>query len=487
MGVGAPERPSIRQSCPSARPLRAGRVESLRSSLTLKKRKRKTGARLQLVTFALTLLAGCVSSGWTGATTEADVVKALGPPTRTTTTSEGLRVISYVGAHAQAKASSFIPIVGAGGATAQGSAVTFRFGPDHKLLGYSTTQSNVDMNTGIASASATTAAATRESPPAALPTSTALAQAPPAALPTSTALAQAPPAALPTSTAPAQAPPAALPTSTALAQAPPAALPTSTALAQAPPAALPTSTAPAQAPPAALPTSTAPAQAPPAALPTSTALAQAPPASPTLHHAHKQAVGATFGSDPDGLRVVSVEKYGPAARAGLTVGDLITHIDGKPTAPVYWEYAAQNITNAKGTVTLRIAGRGDRTLSLSMGGARTAGTTNPAPNDSAPPQAGATTGASHVRLGVHCMHVTPEIAQTDHLPVDIGVRVVTVEAGSVAEAGGIQVGDVLLKYGDRSLNEISDLTAAIAATTKGAYVPITLWRRTGESVVAVQF
>jgi serine protease Do len=85
------------------------------------------------------------------------------------------------------------------------------------------------------------------------------------------------------------------------------------------------------------------------------------------------------------------------------------------------------------------------------------------------------------------MQVTPELAQTDHLPVDVGVRVVTVEAGSVAEESGIEVGDLLLKYGDRSLNEISDLTAAIAATRKGADVPITVWRRTGESVVEVQF
>jgi len=85
------------------------------------------------------------------------------------------------------------------------------------------------------------------------------------------------------------------------------------------------------------------------------------------------------------------------------------------------------------------------------------------------------------------MQVTPELAQTDHLPVDIGVRVVSVEAGSIAEAGGIQVGDVILKYGDLSLYQISDLTTAIAATTKGADVPITVWRPTGEVVLDVQF
>lgn len=112
------------------------------------------------------LLASCVSSGTQvkdsaltqfqkGVTSEADVVKALGPPTSTSMVSDGSRVLAYVGTHAQAKAASFIPIVGLfkGGATGQTSVVTFRFGPDHKLLDYSSTQSNVDVNTGIAGGS----------------------------------------------------------------------------------------------------------------------------------------------------------------------------------------------------------------------------------------------------------------------------------------------------------------------------------------------
>jgi hypothetical protein len=102
-------------------------------------------------------------------------------------------------------------------------------------------------------------------------------------------------------------------------------------------------------------------------------------------------------------------------------------------------------------------------------------------------QPSATPGSSHVRLGVHCTQVTVAFAQRYHLPNENYVRVATLEAGSVAEAGGIRVGDLLLKYGDRSLSEISDLAAAIAATPKGAGVPITVWRRTRESVVQVQY
>lgn len=93
----------------------------------------------------------------------------------------------------------------------------------------------------------------------------------------------------------------------------------------------------------------------------------------------------------------------------------------------------------------------------------------------------------HVRLGVHCEKVTPELARKAHLPVDSGVRVVTIEAGSVAQQSGIKVGDVILKYGDRSISEVNDLAAAIAATTWGAVVPITISRRTGEEDVLVQY
>lgn len=83
--------------------------------------------------------------------------------------------------------------------------------------------------------------------------------------------------------------------------------------------------------------------------------------------------------------------------------------------------------------------------------------------------------------------LTPELAQTNHFPAGTGVRVATIEAGSVAEAAGIKVGDVIRKYGNLPVGEINDLSSAIAATRPGAEVPITIWRRTGESVVNAQF
>jgi hypothetical protein len=113
---------------------------------------------MRQLTFALLLtLAGCASSGTQvkdsaltqfqkGVTTEADVERALGPPTATSSSSNGVRVTVYAGAHAQAKAASFIPVVGisAGGATAHSSMVSFRFDQAGKLIDYTSTHSSVD-------------------------------------------------------------------------------------------------------------------------------------------------------------------------------------------------------------------------------------------------------------------------------------------------------------------------------------------------------
>lgn len=131
--------------------------------------------------------------------------------------------------------------------------------------------------------------------------------------------------------------------------------------------------------------------------------------------------------------------------------------------------------------------RNQRPSSTSQGVADTS--SNPASNVTAAQIAEQATPSveSHVRLGVHCVKVTPQLAHTAHLAVEAGVRVVTIEAGSVAQQSGIKVGDVIVKYGDRSINEVNDLAAAIAATSWGAVVPITISRRTGEEDVLVQF
>jgi len=119
--------------------------------------------KILVATAATVIMSGCASSGTQvqdtsltqfqkGITTQADVIKALGPPQVQTTESDGTRSIAYVYTHAQAKAKSFIPVVGlfAGGATGQSSMTRFHFGKDGKLESYETSSSTTDVDTGIA-------------------------------------------------------------------------------------------------------------------------------------------------------------------------------------------------------------------------------------------------------------------------------------------------------------------------------------------------
>lgn len=107
------------------------------------------------------VLAACASSGTKvqesdaaqfqkGATTIPDVEKALGKPQVNTLNADGTRSIAYVYSHAQAKAASFIPIVGlfAGGAKGDINMVKFDFDTAGKMTNYSVSASNTDMTMG---------------------------------------------------------------------------------------------------------------------------------------------------------------------------------------------------------------------------------------------------------------------------------------------------------------------------------------------------
>lgn len=108
---------------------------------------------------SLGLLSACATSGTRvdqaqlgqfkpGVTTVADIESALGKPQSTNLASDGTRSIGYLYSHAQVKGATFIPIVGifAGGATAQGSSVIFRFDTAGRLIDYHASQQDVDVN-----------------------------------------------------------------------------------------------------------------------------------------------------------------------------------------------------------------------------------------------------------------------------------------------------------------------------------------------------
>jgi outer membrane protein assembly factor BamE (lipoprotein component of BamABCDE complex) len=115
--------------------------------------------RTLMIASAALVISACASSGTVvkdstlaqfheGVTTEQQVEQALGAPQTSTRLPDGRQQISYIGTAAHAKAATFIPVVGlfAGGAKGSTDVVTFTFSTDGKLASYSTSRSNVDVN-----------------------------------------------------------------------------------------------------------------------------------------------------------------------------------------------------------------------------------------------------------------------------------------------------------------------------------------------------
>jgi putative serine protease PepD len=66
-----------------------------------------------------------------------------------------------------------------------------------------------------------------------------------------------------------------------------------------------------------------------------------------------------------------------------------------------------------------------------------------------------------------------------------GARIAQIESGSPAERGGLRVGDVVTKIGDRQISGSEDLIGAIQAATVGAQLQLTVVRDGAEAPVSV--
>ncbi|AGH44539.1 hypothetical protein [Paraglaciecola psychrophila] len=87
-----------------------------------------------------------------GVTTEAEVVRQMGPPTSMGLGGEGLKTLSYMHVASQFKASTFIPIVGlfAGGADTQTTMLIITIDQETGIVkNWTYNQSDSEVNTGL--------------------------------------------------------------------------------------------------------------------------------------------------------------------------------------------------------------------------------------------------------------------------------------------------------------------------------------------------
>ncbi|VCU72103.1 putative periplasmic serine endoprotease DegP-like precursor [Pigmentiphaga humi] len=83
------------------------------------------------------------------------------------------------------------------------------------------------------------------------------------------------------------------------------------------------------------------------------------------------------------------------------------------------------------------------------------------------------------RIGVQIGEVSKEVADAIGLGRTAGASVGMVEPGSPAEKAGIEPGDVILKFGNRTIERSSDLPRTVGETKPGTKTTIQVWRRGG--------
>lgn len=81
------------------------------------------------------------------------------------------------------------------------------------------------------------------------------------------------------------------------------------------------------------------------------------------------------------------------------------------------------------------------------------------------------------RIGVGIAEVTKDVAEPLGLPRAAGALVRNVESGGPAEKGGVEVGDIILRYDGRPIERSTDLPRMVGNTKPGSKVPVTVWRK----------
>jgi serine protease Do len=84
---------------------------------------------------------------------------------------------------------------------------------------------------------------------------------------------------------------------------------------------------------------------------------------------------------------------------------------------------------------------------------------------------------SRGRIGVQIDQVSKEVAESIGLGKSVGALVRSVEAGSPAEKGGVEAGDIITKFDGKAIEKSSDLPRIVGATKPGTKSTVSVFRR----------
>ncbi len=174
-----------------------------------------------------------------------------------------------------------------------------------------------------------------------------------------------------------------------------------------------------------------------------------------------------------GALVANVSKGGPAEKAGVKVGDVITEFDGiavKDSGDLPLIVARTPVDKKVRMKVLRDKKEVD--LSVAVGELKDQEVVASAPEKG--------------ELGLTVQKLTPEIAESLGLDKLDGVVVTAVEPGSAAEDAGMRRGDVILEVDRRTVRNLDDYKKAVAGIAKGRGVLFLVRRGEGTLFLALK-
>jgi serine protease Do len=155
-----------------------------------------------------------------------------------------------------------------------------------------------------------------------------------------------------------------------------------------------------------------------------------------------------------GALVANVSKEGPADKAGVKVGDVITEFDGKEVK----DSGDLPIIVARTTVDKKVRmkvlrDKKEIVLGVAVGELKDEEVVAAAPEKG--------------ELGLTVQRLTPQIAESLGLEKAEGVVVTAVEPSSAADEAGIRRGDIILEVDRKAVRNVDEYKKAVAGVRKG--------------------